>query len=470
MTEYRAPLDDMRFVLNELAGLDAVAQLPGFEEVSPDLVDAILEQAGKLGAEVLAPLNRSGDIEGCRLENGVVRTPKGFPEAYAQFIEGGWNGVPFDPDYGGQGLPWLVTTAVYEIWHAANMAFALCPTLTQAAVELLSVHGSDDLKAVFMEKLVSGVWAGTMNLTEPQAGSDLSQIRTQAVREGERYLITGQKIFITHGEHDFTENIVHMVLARTPGGADGIKGLSLFVVPKFLVKDDGALGPRNDLRCLSLEHKMGINASPTCVMSFGEGGIDGGGAEAYLVGEENRGIEYMFTMMNNARLAIGLEGVGIAERALQEATAYAAERRKLIDPDKASTEVRPGDPEKFTQVTEEALRLGPPEVRVNVGEADYSEEDTSYIAVVDKDRNCCSFIQSIYYGFGSKVVPGDLGFALQNRGALFAFDDDHLNRLSDDERSQLVEALRADPELAARHRRLQRVLEPLDSWTIPPPC
>ena len=328
MTEYRAPLDDMRFVLNELAGLDAVAQLPGFEEVSPDLVDAILEQAGKLGAEVLAPLNRSGDIEGCRLENGVVRTPKGFPEAYAQFIEGGWNGVPFDPDYGGQGLPWLVTTAVYEIWHAANMAFALCPTLTQAAVELLSVHGSDDLKAVFMEKLVSGVWAGTMNLTEPQAGSDLSQIRTQAVREGERYLITGQKIFITHGEHDFTENIVHMVLARTPGGADGIKGLSLFVVPKFLVKDDGALGPRNDLRCLSLEHKMGINASPTCVMSFGEGGIDGGGAEAYLVGEENRGIEYMFTMMNNARLAIGLEGVGIAERAYQHARDYAAERKQ----------------------------------------------------------------------------------------------------------------------------------------------
>jgi len=201
MTEYQAPLDDMRFVLNELADLDAVAQLPGFEEVTPDLVDAILEQAGKLGAEVLAPLNRSGDIEGCQLENGVVRTPKGFPEAYVQFIEGGWNGVPFDPDYGGQGLPYLVTTAVYEIWHAANMALALCPTLTQAAVELLSVHGSDGLKAVFMEKLVSGVWTGTMNLTESQAGSDLSQIRTQAVREGERYLITGQKIFISHGEH-----------------------------------------------------------------------------------------------------------------------------------------------------------------------------------------------------------------------------------------------------------------------------
>ncbi|MCH8238361.1 MAG: acyl-CoA dehydrogenase [Proteobacteria bacterium] len=322
MTEYRAPLDDMRFVLNELAGLDAVAQFPGFEEVSPDLVDAILEEAGKLATEILAPLNRPGDIEGCTFENGVVRTPKGFPEAYAKFIEGGWNGVPFDPEYGGQGLPRLVATAVFEIWHSANMAFAICPTLTQAAVELLSVHGSDALRAVFMEKLVSGAWTGTMVMTEPQAGSDLAKIRTKAVRDGDHYRITGQKIFITHGEHDFTENIVHMVLARSPDGPEGIKGLSLFVVPKFLVKDDGTPGPRNDLRCVSIEHKMGINASPTAVMSFG----DDGGAEGYLVGEENRGIDYMFTMMNNARLAIGLEGVGVAERALQHAQAYAAER------------------------------------------------------------------------------------------------------------------------------------------------
>lgn len=324
MTEYQAPLAEMRFVLNELAGLDAVAQLPGLGEATPDLVDAVLGEAGRLGAEVLAPLNRPGDIEGCTFENGVVRTPKGFPEAYTKFIEGGWNAVPFDPDYGGQGLPRLVATAVFEIWHSANMAFAICPTLTQAAVELLSIHGSDDLKAVFMEKLVSGVWAGTMNITEPQAGSDLAKIRTKAVKDADRYLITGQKIFITHGEHDFTENIIHMVLARTPDGPDGIKGLSLFVVPKFLVKGDGSLGDRNDLRCVSLEHKMGINASPTCVMSYG----DDGGAEAYLIGEENRGIEYMFTMMNNARLAIGLEGVGIAERAYQHARNYAAERKQ----------------------------------------------------------------------------------------------------------------------------------------------
>ena len=322
MTAYEAPLSDMRFVINELAGLDEVAGLPGLGEVTPDLVDAILEEAGKLGSEVLAPLNRPGDLEGCSLENGVVRTPKDFPEAYARFIEGGWNGVPFDPEYGGQGLPRLVATVVFEIWNAANVSFALCPMLTQAAVELLHVHGSGELKAVFMEKLVSGQWTGTMNMTESQAGSDLAKVRTKSVRSGDHYKITGQKIFITHGEHDFTENIIHMVLARSPDGPEGIKGLSLFVVPKFLVKDDGSLGDRNDLRCTSLEHKMGINASPTCVMSFG----DGEGAVGYLIGEENKGIEYMFTMMNNARLSIGLEGVGVAERAFQHADSYAAER------------------------------------------------------------------------------------------------------------------------------------------------
>ena len=318
----------MRFVLNELADLDGISKLPGYGEATPDLIDAILEEAGKLASEVLAPLNKSGDEEGCVLENGVVRTPKGFREAYARFVEGGWNGVPFDPEYGGMGLPYLVTAATFEIWQAANMAFAICPTLTQAAVELLTVHGSDDLKAVFMEKLVSGVWSGTMNLTEPQAGSDLSKVRTKAVKDAAdgSYRLTGQKIFITHGEQDFTENIIHMVLARSPDGPDGIKGLSLFVVPKFLVKDDGALGERNDLRCVSLEHKMGINASPTCVMSFGDDADNTGGAVGYLLGKENRGIEYMFTMMNNARLAIGIEGVGVAERAYQHARAYAADR------------------------------------------------------------------------------------------------------------------------------------------------
>jgi alkylation response protein AidB-like acyl-CoA dehydrogenase len=251
-----------------------------------------------------------------------VRTPEGFIDAYRQFVDSGWNSVPFDPDYGGQGLPWLVATAVSEVWHAANMSFALCPMLTQAAAELLHAHGSLECKAAFLPKLVSGEWTGTMNLTEPQAGSDLARVRTKAVRDGDHYRVTGQKIFITWGEHDMAENIVHMVLARLPDAPEGVKGLSLFVVPKFLVGEDGNLGPRNDLRCVSIEHKLGIKASPTAVMSFG----DNGGAVGYLIGTENRGLEHMFLMMNNARLAVGVEGVGIADRAYQLASAYALER------------------------------------------------------------------------------------------------------------------------------------------------
>lgn len=322
MSTYRAPVEEMMFVMEEIGGLKDISSLPGYEDATPDLVTAILEEAGKLGSDVLDPINYSGDQEGSTFENGVVRTPKGFKEAYQQFIEGGWNSMPFDPEFGGQGLPWLVSTGASEIWHAANMSFGLCPLLTGGAAELLSTHGSDQLKSVYLEKMISGEWTGTMNLTEPHAGSDLAHIRTKAVRDGENYRISGQKIYITYGEHDFTENIVHMVLARTPDGPDGIKGISLFVVPKFLVKEDGSLGERNDLRCASIEHKLGINASPTAVMLYGENE----GAVGYLVGEENRGIEHMFTMMNNARLAVGLEGVAIAERAYQRARAYAEDR------------------------------------------------------------------------------------------------------------------------------------------------
>ncbi len=322
MTAYQAPLAEMRFVLNDLVGLDQVTALPGCEDATPDLVDAILEEAGKLGSEVLAPINHSGDIQGAVLENGVVRTADGWKEAYGQFVEGGWNGLPFDPEYGGQGLPWLVSTAVFEVWHAANMAFALCPTLNSGAVELLSAHGSDELKSIYLENMTSGTWTGTMNLTEPQAGSDLGRVRTKAVPTGDTYRISGNKIFITYGEHDMTDNIVHMVLARTPDAPEGVKGISLFLVPKYLVNEDGSPGERNDLRCVSLEHKLGINASPTAVMSFG----DNDGAIGYLIGEENRGLEYMFTMMNNERLAVGLQGVAIGERAYQQALAYARER------------------------------------------------------------------------------------------------------------------------------------------------
>ncbi len=323
MIPYNAPVQDMRFTLNHIIGLPHVAELPGYEAASPDLVDAVLEEAGKLARDVLAPINWQGDQEGSVLENGVVRTATGFKEAYRQYQEGGWNSVPFDPEYGGQGLPWALAMPIQEMWNAANMSFALCPMLNQGAVELLTEHGSEEQKRLYLEKMISGEWTGTMNLTEPQAGSDVGAVRTKAVptKDGS-YRILGQKIYITYGEHDFTSNIIHMVLARTPDAPPGVKGISLFIVPKFLVNPDGSLGERNDLRCAGLEHKMGIHASPTAVMAYG----DNGGAVGWLIGEENRGIEYMFTMMNNARLGVGIQGVAIAERAYQQARDYARNR------------------------------------------------------------------------------------------------------------------------------------------------
>ncbi|CAA6606241.1 putative acyl-CoA dehydrogenase [Rhodospirillaceae bacterium LM-1] len=320
---YRAPVDEMLFVMNELAGLPEIAALPAFAEATPDLVSAVLTEAGRLASGVLDPLNKVGDQEGSHLENGVVRTPTGWKEAWDQYRDGGWCTLPFDPDYGGQGLPWLVAIAVQEVTDSANMAFGLCPMLTKGTVELLAAHGSKEQKETYLPNLISGQWTGTMNLTEPQAGSDLSQVRAKAVKSADgSYRIFGQKIFITYGDHEMAENIVHFVLARLPDAPPGVKGISLFIVPKFLPKNDGAPGERNDARCVSLEHKLGIHASPTCVMSFG----DHEGAVGFLVGEENRGLEYMFTMMNNARLAVGLEGVAIAERAYQHAVDYARQR------------------------------------------------------------------------------------------------------------------------------------------------
>jgi alkylation response protein AidB-like acyl-CoA dehydrogenase len=326
---YAAPIQEMRFALDAIAGLPEIARLPGYEEATPDLVSAILAEAAKLAGEVIAPLNQPGDRQGSVFENGVVRTPDGFQNAYRQFVEGGWNALPFDPDFGGQGLPWALATAVQEMWQAANLSFGLCPLLTAGAVELLQAHGSDQQKTDYLAKMVSGEWTGTMNLTEPQAGSDVGALKTRAVPNGDHYLITGQKIFITWGEHDCADNIVHMVLARLPDAPEGTKGISLFLVPKYVVNEDGTLSSHNDLRCVSIEHKLGINASPTAVMSYG----DSGGAVGYLVGEENQGMACMFTMMNNARLAVGLQGVAIAERAYQQARAYAFERTqsKAID-------------------------------------------------------------------------------------------------------------------------------------------
>jgi len=319
MSTYAAPLKDMRFVLNELAGLAEVAKLPGYEEATPDTVDAILEEAARFAAEVLDPLNRTGDVEGSKLADGSVRTPPGFRDAYRKFAQGGWNALPFGPEWGGQGLPKVVATPVDEMWTSANMSFSLCPLLTQGAVHALALRGSDALQKTFIPRMVAGEWTGTMNLTEPQAGSDLALVKTRAVREEDHYRISGQKIFITYGEHDFTEQIVHLVLARTPEAPEGTKGISLFVVPKFLVKPDGSLGERNGANCVSLEHKLGIHASPTAVMIYDN-------AAGYLVGQENQGLETMFIMMNAARFGVGLEGVAIAERAFQRALAFSKER------------------------------------------------------------------------------------------------------------------------------------------------
>ena len=323
MSEYRAPLRDMQFVLQDLAGLEAVAALPGCEEASPDVVAAVLEEAARFAAEVLSPLNASGDREGAVFTEGAVRMPEGFVEAYRLFAESGWTALAGPPEFGGQGLPHVVAAAVGEMWKSANHAFSLCPLLTSGAVDALVLAGSDALKATYLEKMVSGQWTGTMNLTEPQAGSDLAAVRARAEPQPDgSYRLFGQKIFITYGEHDLAENIVHLVLARTPSAPEGVKGISLFVVPKFLPKADGTPGERNDVQCVSLEHKLGIHASPTATMAFGEQG----GAVGFLVGEENRGLEYMFVMMNAARFGVGMEGVAVSERAYQRARDYACER------------------------------------------------------------------------------------------------------------------------------------------------
>ena len=323
MSEYSAPLKDIRFAMQALAGLDQVVSLPGCEEATPDVVDAILEEAAKFSGEVLSPLNRVGDTNGAKWKETVVTTSPGFKEAYRQFVDNGWNGLGCDPDFGGQGLPKLLSTAVSEMWKASNHAFSLCPMLTQGAIEALMIAGTDEQKAAYLPNLVSGEWTGTMNLTEPSAGSDLAAVRSRAEPVGDgTYKIFGQKIFITYGEHDMTDNIVHLVLARTPNAPEGVKGISLFVVPKFMLKADGTPGERNDVYCVSIEHKLGIHGSPTAVLAFG----DHGGAIGTLVGEENRGLEYMFIMMNAARFNVGLEGLGDAERAYQRAVAYARDR------------------------------------------------------------------------------------------------------------------------------------------------
>jgi len=320
---YTAPLKDMLFDIEHLAGLERIAQMPGFEEAGLETAQAVLEECARFNQEVVAPLNVEGDRNPSAWKDGEVTTTPGFAQAYKQYAEGGWQGLQHPQDFGGQGLPKTIGAACGEMLNAANLSFALCPLLTDGAIEALLTAGSDELKSVYLEKLVTGAWTGTMNLTEPQAGSDLALVRSRAEPQPDgTYKVFGTKIFITYGEHDMADNIVHLVLARVPGAPEGVKGISLFVVPKFLVNADGSQGARNDVHCVSIEHKLGIKASPTAVLQYG----DHGGAVGYLVGEENRGLEYMFIMMNAARYAVGVQGIAVAERAYQQAVAYARDR------------------------------------------------------------------------------------------------------------------------------------------------
>ena len=320
---YKAPLKDMLFDIKHLANIDQVALIPGFEDAGFETAEAVLQECAKFNEGVLSPLNWEGDKNPSSFKEGVVTTTPGFKDAFRQYVEGGWQGLQHPSDFGGQGLPKTIGAACGEMLNSANMSFALCPLLSDGAIEALLTAGSDDLKAVYLEKLVTGQWTGTMNLTEPQAGSDLAAVRSRAEPQGDgSYKVFGTKIYITYGEHDMAENIVHLVLARVSGAPEGVKGISLFVVPKFLVNPDLSLGARNDVHCVSIEHKLGIKASPTAVLQYG----DNGGAVGYIVGEENRGLEYMFIMMNSARYAVGMQGIAIAQRAYQKAVTFAKDR------------------------------------------------------------------------------------------------------------------------------------------------
>ncbi|MDP3841205.1 MAG: acyl-CoA dehydrogenase [Oxalobacteraceae bacterium] len=417
MIDYNAPLRDMQFILSGLAGLDEISSLPGCEEATPDLAEAILEEAGKFAAGVLAPINRTGDQQGCRLEGERVIAPDGWQEAYAQFQSAGWVGLSLPPEFGGQGLPKLVSTPVWEMWFSANLAFAMLPQLNVGEAAAILLAGCDELKATFLPKLVSGEWGGTMNLTEPQAGSDLAATRTRAEAQADgTYRVFGQKIFISYGEHELTANIIHLVLARLPDAPAGVKGISMFVVPKYLVNPDGSPGARNDVRCISIEHKMGIHGSPTCTMSYG----DNGGAAGYLVGERNRGLEYMFVMMNEARFGVGVQGVGLGERAYQHALAYARERvqgRNAVSGENGQTIVHHPDVKRMLLSMRARIMAARALLYTAAGWFDRAQHDPD-AAAAEKCRRYVDLLMPVAKGWCTEIGNEVCDTAIQINGGM----------------------------------------------------
>lgn len=415
MTNYSAPVKDLQFVLEELVEINKIAALPGYEEATPDMVAAILEEAGKFGTEVLAPLNWSGDQQHSRLVDGKVVSPDGFADAYRQFSESGWTSISQPTQFGGQGLPFSLQVACSEIWNAANMAFGLCPMLTASAIESMYEHAGEEMNQRYLTKLISGEWTGTMCLTEPQAGSDLAAVRSVAEPEGDHYLIKGTKIYITWGDHDMTANTVHLVLARLPDAPEGVKGISLFVVPKFLLNEDGSPGERNDVKPVSLEHKLGIHASPTCVMSFG----DGHGAIGYLVGEPHHGLKYMFTMMNHARLEVGVQGIGVAERAHQKAVEYAAERVQGSAPGHEGdvTIVHHADVRRMLMTMRALVEAGRAVALVGSSEHDFANHEVDDTARLTAQKRL-DFMTPVVKGWCTEVAQEVTSLGVQVHGGM----------------------------------------------------
>tara|TARA_B110000914_G_scaffold226235_1_gene249947 strand:+ start:2363 stop:4117 length:1755 start_codon:yes stop_codon:yes gene_type:complete len=416
MSNYTAPVEDMGFVLREVVELERLCSETGIDASTIDIIDTVLDAAGKLAKEEIEPINKPGDLEGLKINSaGEVTTATGFKEAYHHYVEGGWGSLQFDPKYGGQGVPFVVAASVQEMWHSANMSWGLCPLLTQGAVEAITHNASDELKERYLPKLISGEWSGTMNLTEGDAGTDVGALKTRAIPEKNHYLIRGQKIYITWGEHDMAENIVHLVLARLPDAPEGVKGISLFLVPKILVNDDGSLGEANDLRALSLEEKIGIHACPTCVMSYG----DKTGAIGYLVGEENRGIQCMFTMMNNARLTVGLQGVSVSERAYQQALSFCNLRVQGVAPGykEAGPIIRHPDVQRMLSNMKSITEASRALTYYACAEVDFADSALP-LTVLEKHKRRLGILTPIVKGWCTETAQEVASLSLQCHGGM----------------------------------------------------